>query len=287
MPNRPATVASKRWCFTLNNYEDRDQDRLRGLVGSGEVRYLIFGRETGSNQTPHLQGYIELQARRRLGGLKELLGNNRFHLEPAVGNPTQNREYCSKDGDFEEFGDFCEQTQGRRSDLAQVAASISEGADLRRVAEDHPVEFIKFHRGIEKLISIRAIQRSWRTQVVYFYGPTGSGKTRRAYQESQALCGGSVSWINDNTLRWFNGFREGSKGVIIDDFAGGADIALLLRLFDRYPMQVPVKGGFVEWAPRIVWITSNFAPEYWYPRGGHFDAFMRRIDEVTFINRIE
>lgn len=287
MPNNPASGKYNRWSFTLNNYEPTDEGRLRSLVDGGQVRYIVFGREIGENQTPHLQGYLELQTRRRLNGVKELLGNNRYHLERSVGSATQNRDYCTKDGEFEEFGTFIESGQGRRTDLAAVAALVTEGHDLRRVAEDFPVEFIKYHRGIERLISIRSVPRSWRTQVVYFYGPTGSGKSRRAQRESQDLCPDRVSWLHDPSLKWFNGLDPGHKGVIIDDFSGGVDIALLLRLFDRYPMQVPVKGGFMEWSPRIVWITSNFAPEHWYPRGQHFDALMRRIDEITFINIVD
>ncbi len=94
---------------------------------------------------------------------------------------------------------------------------------------------------------------------MWIYGPTGSGKSRRAHRESEALCPGSVLWLPDQSLRWFDGYN-GHKGLVLDDFTGDAELPFLLRLLDRYPLKVPIKGGFMEFVGRIVWITSNFSP---------------------------
>lgn len=99
---------AKNWCFTLNNYVDADQDRLRTLAASEQVAFLVFGREVGESGTPHLQGYIEFRVRKRLRQVKDLVGQ-RAHLEIRRGTGPEAREYCLKDGDFEEFG---EMTQG-------------------------------------------------------------------------------------------------------------------------------------------------------------------------------
>lgn len=282
----PSTTSkqARRWCFTINNFTPQDVDRLAGLQGNDGVRYLVCGAEVGASGTPHLQGYLELRTPRRLNGVKDLLGNNGVHLETARGTAVQASEYCKKDGDvLVEFGTLGG-SQGSRNDLAQVEELVRAGADAGTIAANCFGPFIKYHRGIERAISALAVPRDWRTQVVWFFGPTGSGKTRRAHAESQALCGGSVSWIADSTLTWFDGYRTNSKGVVLDDFDGRAPLALLLRIFDRYPMRVPIKGNFLEWNPRIVWVTSNMHPEDLYgDRGEHFRALLRRIDEITKI----
>lgn len=112
---------------------------------------------------------------------------------------------------------------------------------------------------------LRAGRRQWRTQVVWLWGSTGSGKSRRAWDEANNLCQGSVASVADSSLKWFEPYA-GHKGAIFDDFDGSAPLPLLLRLFDRYPMDVAIKGEFVSWVPRIVWVTSNYHPRHFYAR---------------------
>ena len=52
---------------------------------------------------------------------------------------------------------------------------------------------------------------------------------------------------------------------------------MFLRLTDRYPMRVPIKGGFVDWVPVRIWITANYGPDILYNRD---PAVLRRIDEI-------
>lgn len=96
---------AKNWCFTLNNYNDADQDNLRALATTDEVSFLVFGREIGESGTPHLQGYLEFSVRKRLSQVKALV-SQRAHLEVRRGTGPEAREYCLKDEDFEEFGEL-------------------------------------------------------------------------------------------------------------------------------------------------------------------------------------
>ena len=90
MSRQPAQA--KNWCFTYNNpiMEPR-------LVKS--MRYLMFGREVGEQGTPHLQGYVQFHVQKRFLQVKELLPFV-CHLSVAKGTHSDNRIYCSKDGDF-------------------------------------------------------------------------------------------------------------------------------------------------------------------------------------------
>lgn len=99
------THPAKRWCFTLNNYTAEEYDALVTLFENQEiVEYGIFGREVGQAGTPHLQGFIRLVRKQRLGAVRLLPGLQRAHLEIARGSEQQNRRYCSKEGDVVERG---------------------------------------------------------------------------------------------------------------------------------------------------------------------------------------
>nr|WPR18589.1 MAG: replication polyprotein [Chemarfal virus 58] len=269
---------SRSWCFTLNNYAEADLERIRGLSSNAKIKFFVCGREIGESGTPHLQGYMYLHGPSRMRSVKELIGNNSVHVEAAKGSPEQAASYCRKDGDvFLEFGEL--PVKGKRNDLQEVKRALDNGSDMRDIADNNFTIFCQYRRALEAYISLRIMPRSWRTQVIWLYGATGTGKSLRAHGESVQLCGGDVAWVSDPSLTWFDGYG-GQKGAIFDDFAGIPAISFLLRLWDRYPLRVPIKGGFVEWCPRIVWVTSNRSPRSFYGTDFQWAALKRRIDEV-------
>jgi hypothetical protein len=119
---------AKRWCFTLNNYT---QDELRSIRESAERRdspiyeYIVFGREMGARNTPHLQGFLILASKLRLRQVKALPGLARCHLEISRGTPQEASEYCKKDGDYDEFGRL-PNSQGKRTDFERLKEWIKE-----------------------------------------------------------------------------------------------------------------------------------------------------------------
>lgn len=61
--------------------------------------------------------------------------------------------------------------------------------------------------------------------------------------------------------------------MLLDDYRGGAQDSMILKLLDIYPLQVPVKGGFVDWSPDRIFITSNISPPWTH---GMISAPLRR-----------
>lgn len=276
---------ARRWCFTINNYTPEHVEFLRSLPENPEhVRRIIVGRETAASGTNHLQGYVEFDRPTRMGAVKTAIGAGSAHVEKAIGTPEQNSEYCSKEGDvIVDYGTPGNRRQGSRTDLSSVKSLLDSGGSLRDVAHADFATFIRYQRGLQAYSRIiRSEPRNWVTQVVWLYGPTGSGKSRRANQESYDLSGGDVAWIADPTLTWFEPYN-GHKGAVIDDFDGKPPLSFLLRLFDRYPLMVPVKGDFVQWRPRIVWITANFTPLDLYGGAPQYTALARRITEIIHV----
>jgi hypothetical protein len=67
-------------------------------------------------------------------------------------------------------------------------------------------------------------------------------------------------------------------------------LVTLLRLLDRYPVQVPIKGSHTWWLPDRIYITTNILPSLWYKwenRGEHYKALARRFTKVVmFYNKL-
>lgn len=119
----PATgPRAKYWCFTLNNYTADDVARLSAPIA--EVEYMVFGKEVGESGTPHLQGTICFQTRKRMLQVKALIGHNP-HLE-VVKYLEQSIEYCKKDGDFRETGIQPSLKKGQRSDLEDFKRTVKD-----------------------------------------------------------------------------------------------------------------------------------------------------------------
>jgi len=148
---------AKNWCFTLNNYSDNEVDVLRELFNSSTVNYALFQREVGKEGTPHLQGYISFESRKRLTAIKKLVGD-RANLRVAKGTALQNRDYCSKEetavpGSLEEFGEVPEEKSGKRSDLEDFKEAVKGGCiSLKRLREDYSEVIAKYPRFVKEYI---------------------------------------------------------------------------------------------------------------------------------------
>lgn len=141
--------------------------------------------------------------------------------------------------------------------LGEIPASVrvSSYRTLRAIATDH----------MEAL----AMERTNNC----FWGITGSGKSRDAWAAA-----GPLAYSKDPRSEFWDGYR-GQENVVIDEFRGGFHISQLLRVLDRYPVILQVKGSSVPSSIRRVWITSNLHPRDWYPvlDVSTYDALKRRL----------
>lgn len=93
----------KNFCFTWNNYDDKVDNFLKDYYNA-YCQYMIYGYEEGQEtHTKHIQGYIQLKKYRRFNSIRKDF-NNKIHIEETRGSPEQNKVYCSKEGDFKEYG---------------------------------------------------------------------------------------------------------------------------------------------------------------------------------------
>lgn len=142
----------KNWCFTLNNYTPEDLDRLSTLPDG--VIYLIYGKEVGSSGTPHLQGTVCFQSRKRLPQVKQVIGAAHCTTTRFL---SQSIEYCKKEGDFVELGEApaVEQGNGRgkRSDLDEFKETVKGGVtDLSTLRDLHSSVCAMYPRFVKEYV---------------------------------------------------------------------------------------------------------------------------------------
>jgi len=261
---------SHYWCFTLNNYTDPEVDQIMNL----NCNYLIFGKEVGENGTKHLQGYVEFPMKKKLPTVKKLMP--RAHLENRKGNAMEAAEYCRKDGDIFEKGEISNPESGKRTDLALVKEAILDGKGMKDVVcMTNSFQAIRF---AETLLKYVEKKRDWPVNVRWYYGPTGSGKTRRAMAEAKD------PYVSGKNLKWWEGY-DAHEDVIIDDFrADFCTFHELLRILDRYEYRVEIKGGSRQLLARNIWITSCHPPDGVYSVREDIGQLLRRISLIEKID---
>lgn len=118
--------------------------------------------------------------------------------------------------------------------------------------------------------------------VKVFWGETGSGKSRRAWEEATF-----DAYPKIPTTKFWDGYR-GHQHVVIDEFSGLVNITLLLQWLDRYPTLVEIKGSAVPFKSTNIWITSNIDPRNWYPDATDEQklALLRRFTEVIHFSNL-
>lgn len=256
------------YCFTWNNYTDANIESLKAQ----QYKYLVFGRELApTTGTPHLQGYIYYKHQRTISAIaKQLKG---IHLTQANGNPFANRDYCTKDNNFEEYGTIPK--QGARSDIVEVKEAIKEGHGIRDLVENGTIINYQGLKLAERLITYYEKPRTEKPTVQWFYGSTGTGKTRKAYE----LFPDAYTAMSTN--RWYEGY-DGHKAVIIDDMRKDfCKFHELLRILDRYSLRIEVKTSSRQFVATDIIITSCYHPREMFETREDVGQLIRRIDKIT------
>lgn len=264
-------MSSRSYCFTINNYTDENIKEIEKL----ECRYCIIGKEIGEKGTPHLQGYIEFDGPVRFNSIKKLLPT--AHIEKRKGTRIQAKEYCMKDKNFIEHGDWNKGGQGTRNDLKKIMNDIKNSKPMIEIMEESPHTVSKNLRFIEKYKSLLEKEQTKEfrhVKVEVLYGDAGTGKTREVFKREP-----KVFTVNTDETFPFDGY-DGEEAILLDDYYGGIKYHNLLRILDGHQLRVNVKGSsrYAKWTR--IYITSNEAPEKWYTRG-LTPALKRRINSVT------
>lgn len=259
----PQPVRSKNVCFTINNYTPEQLAKVKALQDThgDKINYIVFQEEIGKQGTPHLQGFTQLTKLLGVRQLRGLFGGG--HFTSANGTIEQNRTYCTKDDTRRdgtspyEYGTPRQSEKGRRNDLELAAkAFMQRDRGIANLVCEFPKQYVMYNRGLLSIRQVSIPERNFKTDIYWFSGPTGSGKSRLAYE----LFPSPTSYTKPPTNKWWDSY-SGQYAVIIDDYRPDfCTFAELLRLFDRYPLWIESKGGGTNFCSQVIIITCPKQP---------------------------
>lgn len=277
MAAAPRTRRYRNVCFT--SFRPRE---WKDTLDLAEFKYLVMQREVSpTTQREHWQGYAEFPDKRSFTYLKDLFGDD-CHMEARRGTARQASLYCQKPetavpGTLFEHGEIS--NPGKRTDISEAVKMIEEKKTDSEIISQFPSTYVRYTRGLTAVRHAlnRAAIPQWRTvETLVLYGPTGTGKTRAAYEIDPSLF--NLPLPANNAL-WFDGYDNQST-LLLDDFYGWVKHAFLLRILDGHPLDVPYKGGFAPAAWTRVIITSNKEPALWYEKHGLKPELIRRLTKT-------
>lgn len=233
----------------------------------------------------HVQAFLRWDRKLTGIGVQRFL-NEECHLEDADDQAAAIR-YATKEATRVQgpvFVGDVRSSQGRRTDLLMVQEAINEGATTEELYSQHFSVVLRHWAGVQRYRNFVA-RRTTRDppEVRVYWGPTGVGKSRRASFEASQHGGGYRIPLPDRAGDpvWF-GEYDGVEPCIIEEFTGQWSVDFAKRVFDRYHVDVPVKGGHVAFRPRLIIITSNQDPKDWWPfiLASDWACIQRRLNVV-------
>lgn len=123
--------------------------------------------------------------------------------------------------------------------------------------------------------------RHWKMQVYWFYGRSGTGKTRfakylakEAFKMDYFVTGGQRDAMQD---------YQGEHLIIWDELRNEVDYPELLRLLDPYNYDKTISSRYYNknLMPDIVIITSPYAPDELYKRLSISDRKVDKVDQLV------
>lgn len=215
---------AKNYCFTSFDMGISWED----LVASdGMIQYAGYAEEKCPDTgRAHQQGFLQCKKKARITALvKEDDRLKKVNFVTMRGTYDENVAYCSKEGDFKEFGAF--QKKGARTRLFAAIQDIRDGCTIQDLWEAHPDQMCKYERGLRRCK--KALQKKkfkkkfelnefkwdpiteWRATVI-LWGKPGIGKTQfaRAHFDNPLIV---------NHLDRLKELSDEHDGIIFDDMS--------------------------------------------------------------------
>jgi len=294
---------AKHWAgCTLNNYTDEDVECIITHVRP-EASYYVFGIERGASGTPHLQFMVSFKKQKRLTACKKLFATKTSHWEMKSRHSTMLRSsnYCKKgmqtkeewdllhedgpnfglEASFVEYGTLpldqhVAGCQTIRQEWEQTRRVCEEGL-INEVCSEH---YIKYYGTLQKIVvDHRGIpdDLSWNdnsTPNEWIYGPTGTGKSRKARSENP---GCYIKMVNI----WWENYND-EECVLIEDIDKyhvklGGDLKIW---GDRYGFRGNRKFSSVVLRPQKIVVTSNYRIREIWTDPQTYEPLERRFKEI-------
>jgi len=273
--------SARAYCFTWNNYSDVTVDCLYEFFDKC-CTYLVVGKEVApTTGTPHLQGYFHLSNPKTMSAVHKSMSQDGIALLVARGDAEANYEYCSKGGDFAEWG------QRPSSALAQCKLNSEHYAECIQFAKDgnfaeieakYPKQLLQYYHTFHRIHqdSMQAPPALDGVCGEWWWGPPGTGKSHKAFE---------LGCYDKEPNKWFGGYNGVDPIVIQDlDHDNAKWMGYHLKKWaDKYPFTAEAKGRQVSIRPPKVIVTSNYTIRELFSDSELIKALERRF-KVTHFN---
>lgn len=272
--------------------------RIVYVVGQYEVgnrNHAVFGNHR------HIQLYLETDARVTWVHIMAAFGfglpfvsiipTSNIWLNPSYADDSQEAiDYVTKEdtrdltvtfdsrtGGMDQYNDevnqgsidWGERPPGRvHEQNNMIARAIRAGADFEELVAKFGNIVLRYGSSYRNLIWSREKNHpppEYEKMVTVFWGDPGTGKTRAVYDAE-----GTTKVYNKIGGKFFDGYNPKThEAIVFDDYVGdrsnNVNFTELLKILDRYPFSVELKGCSTYIRAKRIYITSNLPPYQWFP----------------------
>lgn len=243
-----AMAKVKNFCFTVNNYTEKDIELLQNI----DCKYIIYGKEKGESGTPHLQGFIVFKSQKTLSAAIKTFP--KYHVEVAI-TVHAAIEYCKKEGDFTERGTapMTQKDKGvKGKEFWEKTFDLAKAGDFEKI--DRKV-LLSHYNTIKTIARDYAVRPPDLEDVcgLWFVGAPGTGKSYSARKDY------GVYYLKE-TNKWWDSYQN-EPTVIVDEVEKDSASYMghyLKKWADRYAFDAEVKGSKLIIRPERIIVTSNY-----------------------------
>lgn len=264
-------LKSKSFQFTINEIEKYNTliEIIKNLKSCDY--YISCLEEAPTTGHKHIHMYVHFKYTYKIS--KRILDLG-VHIEICKGSPKQNIEYIEKDGNIlDEFG--IRPKQGMRT--VGELRNIKDPDDLNWNEYN---TWVKIHNTEDNDIDINDIFKD--IKVYYIFGPSGIGKSKKAFEICKDLGYNKINLISYENGFW-NGVNSNSKVAIYDEFRDSSmKPSEFIKFIDYNKHHLNIKGGSILNNYELIIITSVQNPEYIYSNVGDEPRrqWLRRMEVI-------
>lgn len=279
--------------------------------------YALYSEEIcPSTGRAHFQGYLQLEKRKRFSQLIKLIPKVNF--KQAFRSYQENKYYIHKSRPADlalaasdpikypyphsfhlihEIGELLSTGSGSRNDLKEMVEFCKTARSTKELIEHDGSLYCQFRQGLKDIRREYQPIRTGPPTVYWFCGPTGSGKSRTAYEMAKKIDPDHEPYRKNPQTKFWDGY-DCQKCVIFEDFRHDQlPFAYLLQLLDRYPCLVDIKGTSSQFTASHIFITCPNDPRAEYTGTNHstnehwsrenIDQLLRRITQIRHFAAIK
>ena len=218
-------------------------------------------------------------------------------LKVCKGTPTQNAIYCGREDYeckdkkkvqndlYEEHGTL--PVQGARTDLVDVCADILSGVvTVNQLVCKDPYFFHQYGRTLDRIEDRKnaSLFRTEQTKGIWYWGPTGCGKSHVALQDFSPSTHYIVSMQD---YPWMDMYT-GQPTVVINDYRTGIAFSELLQMVDKWPYYVRRRcRAPTAFLAKLVIVTSSLPPKECYNNVGQTDSINQLLRRFKVVHMPE